>query len=110
MERADVEVCDIWLEMSFYYWISIWDIFSLDVFYWMFLNQASDMAGLSDHTLDISATIIIIAATIKASCSTKHVWACMNECRSRGDRGDTSTADTANCPTLHSTLFQVLNY
>ena len=49
-----------------YYRISLWDIFLLDVF---------------------TATIIIIATTIKAPFFTKHVWVCMNECRSRGDRG-----------------------
>ena len=81
MERADVEVCDIWLEM-----IIIGFLYGI-YFYKMFFNQASDMAGLNDHTLDITAITIIIAATIKSSFFSNHVWVCMNECRLRGDRG-----------------------
>ena len=51
-------------DVFFYYWISLWAIFLLDVFYWMFFNQASDMAGLNDHTLDIIINIFTIITIV----------------------------------------------
>ena len=50
-ERADVEVCDIWLEMFFIIGLLDGIYFLSDVFHSVFFDQASDVAGLSDHLM-----------------------------------------------------------